>query len=83
MQANIESEITEGEFSPLPPIHETSLSSNQMQVMQTYFNQLLNGQSFCVMMLCRQTEALKVGEFVLGAQVTLNPRLYWLIDQVK
>lgn len=74
MQATIETEIIEGEFSPLPPMHEISLSSSDMQVVQTYFNRLRNGHSFRVMMLCRQTKALKVGEFVLGAKGSSHSR---------
>ena len=74
MQANIESEITEGEFSPLPL---TSFFADH-----TNFDQLLNGQSFCVMMLCCQTKALKVGEFVLDAS-SHSQSLFVLALQVQ
>ena len=66
--ANLETEISEGTFSPLPPIQERSLSPSEIQELRPYFEAMLNGQAFQVLMLCRYTKTLSVGEFVIGAK---------------
>lgn len=68
MQSNLETEITDQKFTPLPPVQEFALSSSHKVQLQPYFEQRLSGESFVVLTLCRRTKALAVGDFVLGAK---------------
>ena len=79
MQNNLEIEIRYGTFSPLPPFQEETLSSSQMQELRPYFNQMLNEQSFRILMLCRCTKALKVGEFILAANGSKHSKSYFVL----
>ncbi len=65
MQANLETELTSHGFAPLPPVQELALSPTQKLELKPYFERQLRGKSFIVLMLCRQTKTLAVGEFVL------------------
>ncbi len=68
MQANLETELSSQGFAPLPPVQEFALSPSQKLELKPYFERQLGGKSFMVLMLCRQTKALTVGDFVLGAK---------------
>ena len=79
MQTNLETEISEGTFSPLPPIQEESLTSSQMQELHSYFQNMLDGQSFQILMLCRHTKALSVGDFILGAKGSQHSKSHFVL----
>ena len=79
MQTNLETEISEGTFSPLPPIQERSLSPSEIQELRPYFEAMLNGQAFQVLMLCHCTKTLSVGEFVIGANASKHSKPHFVL----
>ena len=81
MQTNLDTEIGEETFSPLPPIKERSLSSSELRELRPYFEAMLTGQSFQVLMLCRCSKALSVGEFILGANGSKHTKSYFVLAQ--
>lgn len=79
MQTNLETEINQGAFSPLPPIQEMSLSSSEIQEVRPYFEAMLNGQTFQILMLCRCTKTLSVEEFILGANGSKHSKSHFVL----
>ena len=79
MQTNLETEISEGTFSSLPPIQERSLSHSEIQELHPYFEAMLNGHAFQVLMLCRYTKTLSVGEFVIGAKGCKHSKSHFVL----
>ena len=67
MQTNLETEI-KGLFLPLPQVQEGSLSPDQIQQVRPFFENLLGNSTFRILMLCRHTKTLSVGECILGAK---------------
>ena len=79
MQTNLETEISEETFSPLPPIQERSLSSSEIQERRPYFKAILNGEAFQVLMLCCYTKTLSVGEFIIGANGSKHSKSHFIL----